>query len=89
MNLYNIVLDKKNNKAIFTDVENKNIPRINWISDFVEAKILMPDGSWKEGYADAGVKKLKKGSVIQFERWGFVRFDRKNKDKYEFWFTHK
>jgi len=89
INLYNIKLDKKKNKATFTTVENKNIRKINWISDFVEARVLLPDGKWVEGYADSGVKKLKKGSVIQFERWGFVRFDGQNKGKYEFWFAHK
>jgi hypothetical protein len=41
-----------------------------------------------EGIAESGVSKLKKGDVIQFERFGFVRFDGKKKGVYEFWFGH-
>jgi glutamyl-tRNA synthetase len=88
MHLYNIKVGK--NKSKFTSIENKDIPKINWVSKFIKAKILMDDGNWKEGYADEGIKKLKKGEIIQFERFGFVRFDNINKKKeYEFYFAHR
>ena len=49
----------------------------------------MPDGSWISGMADEGVWDLKPGAIIQFERFGFVRFDGTKSHMYEFWFGHK
>ena len=48
---------------------------IHWIpSDtFVSSKIVMPDGQIKKGFAEENVKELKKGSIVQFERFGFVK----------------
>jgi len=92
LHLFNIKLDKTG-KAVFTSLENKNIDKINWVSNSVKAKILMPDGSWIEGLADSAIKDLKIGSLIQFERFGFCRLDnisKKGKEQvYEFWFAHK
>ena len=90
MHLYNINLDKKS-KVVDIDrlIDNK----VNWVSDYVLGGVLMPSGEWVEGIADAGVKNLNKGDVIQFERFGFVRFDSvkkiKGKEFYEFWFGHR
>src|SRR3989344_1415430 len=90
LHLFNIKLDKTG-KAVFTSLENKNIDKINWVSNSVKAKILMPDGSWIEGLADSAIKDLKIGSLIQFERFGFCRLDnisKKGKEQvYEFWFA--
>ena len=90
LHLFNVNL--KNGKIV--SVEDTNIPvKINWVSDFVLGRVLMEDGSWGEGIVDSGVKGLGGGEVIQFERWGFVRFDSvrkiKGKNVYEFWFSHK
>ena len=72
-------------------VENKKIPKLNWVADGgdVEVRVLMPNGNWVSGVAEDGIKKLKVGSIIQFERFGFCRFDGINKGLYEFWFGHK
>jgi glutamyl-tRNA synthetase len=86
LHLFNVKLKKKSN---ITSVENKKIPKINWVSEKVPAKILMPNGTWVKGFAESGVKKLKVGSLIQFERFGFVRYDGRSKDTYKFWFAHK
>lgn len=86
MHLFNVKLGKN---PEFTSVENKEIPRVQWVSDFVKVRILMDDGNWIEGIGEIALKKLKKNDVIQFERFGFVRFDRINEaGVYEFWFTH-
>ena len=88
--LFNIKLGKK---IEYTDSENKDIKRINWVSESVVSRILMADGTWKMGLAESAVKNLKKGKVIQFERFGFCKFDgvkKSGKDEiYEFWFAHK
>ncbi len=85
MHLFNVRLNKI---VKFTGKENKEIPKLNWVSKFVNARILMPDGNWINGIAEEQVKNLK-NKVIQFERFGFVKFDKKNEaGEYEFWFTH-
>jgi len=89
LHLYNIKFPKKGKKAVFTSLENKDIPKINWLSFGTETKILMPDGSWVSGLADEEIAYLKPGELIQFERFGFVRFDGIKKGAYEFWFGHK
>jgi hypothetical protein len=39
------------------------------------------------GVAEQNITQLHEGEIIQFERFGFCRFD--NKEKMEFWFSHK
>jgi len=93
LHLYNIKLNKNAQTAELTSIDNKNIPKINWVSDKLKARILMPDTTWIEGIADSGISKLTKGAILQFERFGFVKYDKKTHSKneviYEFWFTHK
>ncbi len=87
LHLFNILMKEKTKVS---SVENKKIPRINWVSDGVNARIFMPDGEWVNGFAEYGISNLKAGSFIQFERFGFVRFDGKNKEGvFEFWFGHR
>jgi hypothetical protein len=35
------------------------------------------------------MNKLNEGTVIQAERFGFMRLDKKEKDKLSFWYTHQ
>ena len=51
-----------------------------------KAKLHVPDGSWIEGLAEAHVRNYDQGSILQFERVGFVRLD--DVDKQEFWYAH-
>lgn len=90
LHLFNIKLGRP---CEVTSLENKDIPKIQWVSENVHTRILMPDGMWAEGIAESAIENLKPGQVIQFERVGFVRFDRigrvDRKKYYEFWFGHK
>jgi glutamyl-tRNA synthetase len=54
-----------------------------------KVEVLMPDGSTRSGVGEPGLKQLKEGDIIQFERFGFVRLDKKQANKLVFWFTHK
>ena len=75
-------------KSKITSVDNKKIPKVQWVSENVLVKILMPEGKWKKGLAEVSVSKLKKGDIVQFERFGFVKYDRDHEDAREFWFAH-
>lgn len=88
LHLFNVILNK-NNEAKFTSQENKDIQKINWVSEHVNAAILMPNGVWLKGLADLDIAKLKNSSMIQFERFGFVKYCGKKKDTHEFWFAHR
>lgn len=90
LHLFNINLGKNSE---LTSIDNKDIPKINWVSSSVTARILTPSGAWIEGIADEGIESLKPKEIIQFERFGFVVFDKKTKLKdkivYDFWFAHR
>jgi glutamyl-tRNA synthetase len=92
LHLCNILLSPLANgkaRAVFTSRENKDLPRIQWASNYVDADIKMPNADIKRGFAEEAVLKLKQDSVIQFERFGFCRLDKKTKSKAEFWFSHE
>jgi len=57
--------------------------------DLIKTEIIMPDGKTEKGLSESNIKNLKEGEIIQFERFGFCRLDKKSKDKYLFYFTHK
>jgi len=88
---------KKGSKLIFDSLEYEKYKKkghmiIHWLpkqKDLVKTEILMPDKKLIKGLAEPMVKKLKENNVIQFARFGFCRLDKKEKNKLEFWFTHK
>ncbi len=88
MHLFNVKLDK--NSTFTSDKNSPKIEKIHWISKDVKANVLMPTGIWIKGIAEEGIKNLKKGQIIQFERFGFCKFDGINRftKDYEFWYTH-
>lgn len=51
--------------------------------------LLLPDGSEQHGLAEKGIATLSEGSIIQFERVGFCRFDRREGNLYLFYFAHQ
>ena len=48
----------------------------------------MPDNSINKGIGEAGMSSIKEGDIIQMERFAFVKLDKKDNSKLEFWFTH-
>ncbi len=85
LHLFNILLE---DKPKVTSIENKKIPKLQWVSDGVKAKVLMVEGNWIEGFVESSAMKIKKDSVVQFERFGFVRFDGIYDGVPNFWFAH-
>ena len=61
--------------------------------NLVKASVLMIDGSLIRGVAEEGIKCIKIGEVVQFERFGFCRLNgikkAGNSEEYEFWFAHR
>ena len=51
---------------------------IHWIlvGEDMPCQVIMPDATVAEGIAESACKQLKPNSVIQFERFGFVRIDK-------------
>ena len=88
---------KKKGKLIFHSLEYKKYKKqgdkiIHWLpkqEDLVKVDVLMPNKEVKKGLAEPLIKTLKVGTEIQFERKGFYRLDKKEKNKLSFWFSHK
>lgn len=86
LHLFNVTLGEQ---SPVTSVENKKIPKLQWVSDGVKARVLLVDGTWVEGLAEPAVQKLNIGDVVQFERNFFCRFDGVKDGVCEFWFAHQ
>lgn len=55
----------------------------------INTEILMPDGIIVKGLSEEGIKKIKVGETIQFERFGFCRLNSIEKKAYRFWYAHR
>ena len=65
---------------------------IHWLpveDKSIKVEVVMDDYSKLNGIGESGLRELKAGDVIQFERAFFVRLDKKSKDKLVFWYLHK
>jgi len=61
----------------YLDAKKLEAPLIHWLphSTGIKTSIIMPDSATVEGLCEDQCKHLKRGEVIQFERFGFVRID--------------
>lgn len=69
-----------------------NVTMINWLPAFqknIPVKITLENGRFIEGIGEPALNDLKEKQEIQFERFGFVRLYKKNKDSLEFWLAHR
>ena len=93
--LYNIILRKTSSCTIINDdleyAKQKHLRKIHWLPDdkkqIIKAAILTPSGTIS-GYVEKNIIKEKPGSVVQFERFGFVRIEKKSKNKIFLVFAH-
>ena len=89
MHLFNF----KDKRFISTELDSSlGAKLIHWLpvcDDLVKVSVMMPDKGVVSGLGEKAIKKIKVGEVIQFERFGFCRLDKKEKMKYSFWFTHR
>ena len=70
-------------------VLKKGVKAVQWVKDKgIPAKVLMPDGSVSEGYAETALLDLKDG-IIQFERFGFAKIEGIKNKELAAVFTHR
>lgn len=87
---------KKKSKLVFDSLEyekykDKGEMIMHWLpvsGNPVKVSVLMADGSERAGLGEEGMSELKKGAVIQMERFAFARLDSAEKGMLKFWFTH-
>lgn len=88
---------KAKNKFVFDSAEYENYKEkgeriMHWLpveDGLINVEIVMDDGTVKKGLAERTIGSLDEGAIMQFERFAFCRLDKKGKDKFVFWFTHK
>jgi glutamyl-tRNA synthetase len=63
---------------------------IHWVpvGEDLPCRVVMPDATVAEGVAESRCKRLKEDTIIQFERFGFVRVDSTN-NKLSAYYAHK
>jgi glutamyl-tRNA synthetase len=75
----------------YEDVRKVKAQLIHWIPMGTEfpCQVVMPDAVTVEGVAENACKKLKPTTMIQFERFGFVRIDEVTEEKLVAYYAHK
>ncbi len=74
----------------YEDARNAKASLIHWIpvGKDMPCNVVMPDAAKIEGVAEDACKKLRVDTVVQFERFGFVRVDKLN-SKLTVYYTQK
>jgi glutamyl-tRNA synthetase len=98
MELFNVKIESVNADSVeasfaseaYEEARKAKAKLIHWIPKGAEfpCQVVMPDATVNEGIAESACKKLKPDTVIQFERFGFVRID-KNDAKLTAYYAHK
>jgi glutamyl-tRNA synthetase len=98
MELFNVKIESVNADSVeasfaseaYEDARKAKAKLIHWIpkGEEVPCQVVMPDATVNNGIAESACKKLKPDTVIQFERFGFVRVDENNK-QLTVYYAHK
>ena len=98
MELLNIVIDNATIYSIdatyasesYEDSKRAKAHLVHWIpvGEDMPCEVVMPDASTAQGIAEKLCRKLKPDTIIQFERFGFVRVD-SNNHKLTGYYSHK
>ena len=76
----------------YSTYKDKGEGTLHWLpatAENVNVEVLLPDKKLLKGIGERTLKDLTVGTMIQFERFGFCRLDKKESDKLTFWFAHK
>lgn len=98
MELFNITIDKANVYSVdaayasesYEDSKRAKAHLVHWIpvGGDMPCEVVMSDASIAQGIAEKLCKKLKPDTMVQFERFGFVRVD-SNNHKLRAYYSHK
>jgi glutamyl-tRNA synthetase len=98
MELFNVKLDNIKGNSIeasyisesYKEARKLKSKFIHWVYHGEETPciVTMPDAQIKKGFAESACKKLKPNSIIQFERFGFVRVH-ENDEKLVAYYSHR
>jgi glutamyl-tRNA synthetase len=98
MELFNVKLDHINGDYVegsfvsesYMEARKSKSKFIHWVyqDETIPCIVVMPDARINEGIAESACKNLKPNTIIQFERFGFVRVH-KNDEKLVTYYSHK
>jgi glutamyl-tRNA synthetase len=98
MELFNIRIEKVSSYSAeahfaseaYEDAKKAKAKLIHWIpvGEDMPCQVVMPDATTAEGIAESACSRLKPNTIVQFERFGFVRIDKVNK-KLTTYYAHK
>jgi glutamyl-tRNA synthetase len=87
INLFSVKL--KREAEVTSKKVKMEIQKIQWVpKENVKIKLIMPDGTSREGMAESSIKGLKVNQLIQLVRIGFCRVDKADKD-IALYYAHK
>jgi glutamyl-tRNA synthetase len=99
MELFNIEIETLGEdavKAVFHSQEYEKAKKlraalIHWLPEKmgVKCQVVMPDASIAHGLAEEDCKKLRKETIVQFERFGFVRIDSSKNAPIQCYYCHR
>lgn len=88
---------RKDNEFLFVSEEVEDYKKqgkkiMHWLpikDDLIPAQVMMPDKKVISGRIERSAINIKIGDVVQFERFGFCRLDKIEKEKRYFYYSHK
>ncbi len=85
MELFNVRIESVSKSSVtatfhsqeYKEARKVKAPLIHWLPKTMDAtcQVMMPDASIVEGFVEEDCKKLRVDTIVQFERFGFVRID--------------
>lgn len=76
----------------YEDYKERGEAIMHWLpvdEKTVDVEVLMPDSTLKKGLGEAKLSSLKVGDIVQLERLGFCRLDKKKDNTLKFWYAHR
>ncbi len=91
--LFNVKIEKLGKNPIVhyeSQEKEQNIRKIQVVpqKNKIRVKVLQPDGKTTSGYGELNLRDLKSGTIVQFERYGYVKLKKLTKSEIYGYFTN-
>lgn len=76
----------------YEDYKEKGNGIFHWLpvcNELVPVEVIMGDASVVKGFGEPALQDVQIGQTVQFERFGFCRFDARDGNTLKFWWLHK